>query len=57
MLENAKKKKIKNDIYLWSSHCGATGSAASWERWDAGSIPGSAQWVKDSVWVKNLAYI
>ena len=21
--------------------------AASWERWDTGSIPGSAQWVKD----------
>ena len=32
---------------LWSSHCGATGTAASWERWDIGSIPGPAQGVKD----------
>jgi len=23
------------------------GLAASWERWDAGLIPGPAQWVKD----------
>ena len=23
------------------------GSAASWERWDAGSMPGPVQWVKD----------
>ena len=30
-----------------SSRCGATGSVASWECWDAGSIPGPAQWVKD----------
>lgn len=28
-----------------SSHCGTTGSAASWERWDAGSLPGTAPWV------------
>ena len=25
------------------------GLAASWERWDAGSIPSPAQWVKDPV--------
>ena len=31
----------------WSSCCGAMGSAASWERWKAGSIPGLAQWVGD----------
>ena len=30
-----------------SSCCGATGSAASWEHWDAGSIPSLAQWVRD----------
>lgn len=29
---------------LGSSHCGAMGSVASWEQWNAGSIPG---WVKD----------
>ena len=29
-----KKTKING-----SSHCGATGSVASWEHWDAGSIP------------------
>ena len=32
---------------LRSSCCGATGSAESWERWDAGSIPSPAQWIKD----------
>ena len=34
---------------FWSSYCVAMGSAASWERWDAGLIPGGAQWVKDPV--------
>ena len=34
-----KKKKNKEQ----SSHGGAMGSAASWEHWDAGSIPGLAQ--------------
>lgn len=29
------------------SRCGATGSAVSWERWDKGSSPGPAQWLKD----------
>ena len=28
-----------------SSHCGTMGSAASWERWGAGLIPGLAEWV------------
>ena len=32
-----------------SSHRGATGSAVSWEDWDAGLIPSLAQWVKDLV--------
>lgn len=30
-----------------SSCCGATESAAFLERWDSGSIPSPAQWVKD----------
>ena len=30
-----------------SSHCGTTGSAASLEPWDAGSLPGPAQWVRN----------
>ena len=29
------------------SRRGTTGSAASLQRWDMGSIPGPAQWVKD----------
>ena len=29
-----------------SSHCGTMGSAASLELWDAGLIPGPAQWVE-----------
>lgn len=32
-----------------SSCCGATESAAFLERWDSGSIPSPAQWVKDQV--------
>ena len=31
------------------SHCGTMGLAASWEHWDAASIPRPAQWVKDLV--------
>ena len=31
-----------------SSHCGATRLAVSLQSWDTGSIPGAAQWVKDS---------
>ena len=33
----------------WSFCSGAMGSEASWERWDSGSIPTLAQWVKDLV--------
>lgn len=32
---------------MQSSHCGARGLIASWEQWDAGSIPSLSQWVKD----------
>ena len=32
-----------------SSCCGAMGLAASWERWDKGSIPSLAQWIEDPV--------
>ena len=35
-----------------SSCCVTVGSVASWECWDEGSIPGSAQWVKDLALVK-----
>ena len=34
-------------MWSWSSHCGIMESVASWEHWDAGLIPGLAQWVKD----------
>lgn len=32
----------------WSSHCGATGQAASLQHKDAGLIPSPAQWIKGS---------
>ena len=34
-------------ICIRSYCCGTTGSAVSQERWDTGSIPSPAQWVKD----------
>ena len=37
------KLKLKNEEFP----CGTTGSAASLQRWDAGSILSTAQWVKD----------
>ena len=39
--------RIIKDGWIWSFCCGAVGLVASWERWNAGSIPGLAQWVKD----------
>ena len=38
------KKKPPNP---WSSCYGVMGLEESWKRWDAGLIPGPAQWVKD----------
>ena len=40
-LQGPKEKKEKR------THRGATGSVASWERWDTGLTPGPAQWVKN----------
>ena len=34
-------------LFLRSSHCGTMEQTASWERWDIGSIPSLAQWVKN----------
>ena len=47
-----KNRQTRNNLNVQKqvmrcSCCGATGSVASWEPWDAGSIPGQAQQVKD----------
>ena len=42
-----KKKKKSQKMGRREFHCGATGSAASWECRDAGLIPGPTQWIKD----------
>lgn len=47
-LEIRARKTGKNQR-KWSSRCGVTGSAVSWECWDVGSIPSPAQSVKDLV--------
>lgn len=47
-------RPVKN---LRSSHSGTTESAVSQERWDAGSIPSLAQWVKDVALVATAAQI
>lgn len=41
------KSSVHQKVLKRSSHCAAAGSAASLEHWEAGSIPGPAQWVKD----------
>ena len=54
---NARANEVHPEQYFkvifmktsWRSYCAAAGSAASLERWDAGLIPGLAQWVKDLV--------
>ena len=43
-VKEKKKKKSKR-----SSCCVTIGSVASLQRWDTGSIPSPAQWVKDPV--------
>ena len=37
------------DIPLRSSHCVTMGSVVFWECWDAGSIPGLAQWIMEQM--------
>ena len=44
-----KKKKRKKEIHLLEFPLWCNGSVTSWEHWDAGSIPGLAQWVKGLV--------
>ena len=39
---------IFKKLNSWSFRCGATGSAVSLQRQDAGSSPGPMQWVKES---------
>ena len=46
-----------NTIQQGSFCFGTMGSEASWEHWDAGSIPCLAQWVRDAallqLWLKS----
>jgi len=44
---NSKWLKDLNIRHDRRSCCGATGSVAFWEHWDAGSILSLGQWVKD----------
>ena len=55
------KLQLKKKNLSWSSHCGARGSAASWECWDVGLIPGLAQWVMDPaplhLWLRSQLWL
>ena len=44
--QTKKKRTLKIEMFR-SSHCDASESVVFLECWDAGSIPGPAQWVKD----------
>ena len=41
------QQRFQKSVSCWSSCFGTVGSLASLECWDAGSVPGLAQWVKD----------
>lgn len=40
-----------------SPHCGAKGSAVSWERCNGSSVPSRAQWVKAPVFAAAVALV
>ena len=43
-----RREKVSKKTVIQSSRCGPIISVASWELWDAGSILGPTQWVKDT---------
>ena len=42
--------RVTKNTHCRSSCCGTVGLEATWEHWDAGSIPGPAHLVKDLAW-------